>query len=387
MIEDAEVSEYAKEDAAERGDDLGAAEPMWPLERIEPFIRALENDAVEYGGVWDPVWWAGNPKPDPFAPIDASFIYDRNGEKLRLGDDFMVERSDFFPIDDWSYPIVYRAFGFRDASAPDEPTRPEVLTFGMVRHDDYDGGCVMGFDASRVWKNEFSLDSEEWYQGCVENLELLKAIELDEKSRSDEHYVAGLLDCFCDKFGVPFIPNEETQEMLANDHYGWDDIADIIEFDDETRSEIRATIELLERWLKVRRRALDEGRPIPLVNWYSSSLSDPSAFMGPKELSDREREAVSLYAERPYKPQRRGLYSYCPPDEILLEIERRLGPAESELWRPKMRSENGADAVCDGAERDGDLTQAASSVSRGVDGVKAAVGKKLIAVGKKLLGE
>jgi len=360
---------------------------MWPLERIEPFIRALENDAVEYGGEWDPIWWTGNPKPDPFAPIDASFIYDRNGEKLRLGDDFMVEPSDFFPIDDWSYPIVYRAFGFRDASAPDEPTRPEVLTFGMVRHDDYDGGSVMGFDASRVWKNEFSLDSEEWYQGCVENLELLKAIELDEKSRSDEHYVAGLLDCFCDKFGVPFIPNEETQEMLVNDHYGWDDIADIIEFDDETRSEIRATIELLERWLKVRRRALDEGRPIPLANWYSSPLSDPYAFKGPKELSDREWEAVSLYAERPYKPQRRGLYSYCPPDEILLEIERRLGPAESELWRPKMRSENGADAACDGAERDVDLTQAASSVSRGVDGVKAAVGKKLIAVGKKLLGE
>ena len=129
------------------------------------------------------------------------------------------------------------------------------------------------------------------------------------------------------------------------------------------------------------------GRPIPLADWYSSPLSDPYAFKGPKELSDREREAVSLYAERPYKPQRRGLYSYCPPDEILLEIERRLGPAESELWRPKMRSENGADAACDGAERDVDLTQAASSVSRGVDGVKAAVGKKLIAVGKKLLGE
>ena len=387
MIEDAEVAEGAKEDAAERGDDLGAAEPMWPLERIEPFIRALENDAVEYGGEWDPIWWTGNPKPDPFAPIDASFIYDRNGEKLRLGDDFMVEPSDFFPIDDWSYPIVYRAFGFRDASAPDEPTKPEVITYGKVRDDDWRGGCAMSFDASRVWKNEFSLDDEGWYQGCVENLELLKAIELDEKSRSDEHYVAGLLDCFCDKFGVPFIPNEETWELLDDSPYGWDYIADIIEFDDETRSEIRATIELLERWLKVRRRALDEGRPIPLANWYSSPLSDPYAFKGPKELSDREWEAVSLYAERPYKPQRRGLYSYCPPDEILLEIERRLGPAESELWRPKMRSENGADAACDGAERDVDLTQAASSVSRGVDGVKAAVGKKLIAVGKKLLGE
>ena len=386
MIKDAEVAEGPKEDAAERIDEIGDPAPMWPLERIEPFVRALENDAVEYGGEWDPIWWTGNPKPDPFAPIDASFIYDRNGEKLRLGDDFMVEPWDFVPIDDWSYPIVYRAFGFRDASAPDEPTRPEVLTFGMVRHDDYDGGCVMGFDASRVWKNEFSLDSEEWYQGCVENLELLKAIELDEKSRSDEHYVAGLLDCFCDKFGVPFIPNEETQEMLVNDHYGWDDIADIIEFDDETRSEIRATIELLERWLKVRRRALDEGGAIPLCSWGSGPLSEDYEFSGPKELSDREREAVSLYAERPYKPQWRGDNS-CPPDKILRKIERRLGPAESELWRPKMRSENGADAVCDGAERDGDLTQAASSVSRGVDGVKAAVGKKLIAVGKKLLGE
>lgn len=387
MIEDAEVAEGAKEDAAERGDDLGVAEPMWPLERIEPFVRAMENDAVEYGGVWDPVWWAGNPKPDPSDPIDESFIYDRNGEKLRLGDDFMVEPSDFFPIDDWSYPIAYRAFGFRDASAPDEPTRPEVITFGMVRHDDYDGGCAMGFDASRVWKNEFSLDNEGWYQGCMENLELLKAIELDEKSRSDEGYVAGLLDCFCDKFGVPFIPNEETWKMLGVSPYGWDGIADIIEFDDETRSEIRATIELLERWLKVRRRALDEGRPIPLANWYSRPLSEHYDFKGPRELSDREREAVSLYAETPYKPQWRDLYSSCPPDEILLEIERRLGPADSDLWRPKMVPEDCTDAVCDGAERDGDLTQAASSVSRGVDGVKAAVGKKLIAVGKKLLGE
>ena len=173
------------------------------------------------------------------------------------------------------------------------------------------------------------------YQSCVENLELLKAIE----------------------------------------------------FDDETRSEIRATIELLERWLKVRRRALDEGRPIPLANWYSRPLSEHYDFKGPRELSDREREAVSLYAETPYKPQWRGLYSSCPPEEILLEIERKLGPAESDLWRPKKRPEDCTDAVCDGAERDGDLTQAASSVSRGVDGVKAAVGKKLIAVGKKLLGE
>lgn len=386
MSEDTEVAEGAKEAVTERADDFDDAEPMWPLERIEPFIRAMENDAVEYGGVWDPVWWAGNPKPDPSDPIDESFIYDRNGEKLRLGDDFMVEPSDFFPIDDWSYPIAYRAFGFRDASAPDEPTRPEVITFGMVRHDDYDGGCAMGFDASRVWKNEFSLDNEGWYQGCMENLELLKAIELDEKSRSDEGYVAGLLDCFCDKFGVPFIPNEETWKMLGVSPYGWDGIADIIEFDDETRSEIRATIELLERWLKVRRRALDEGRPIPLASWRNGPLSEYYGFKGPKELSDREREAVSLYAERPYRPQWRDFY-YCPPDEILLEIERRLGPADSDLWRPKMVPEDCADAVCDGAECDGDLTQAASSVSRGVDGVKAAVGKKLIAVGKKLLGE
>lgn len=391
MIEDAEVAEGAKEAVTERADDFDDAEPMWPLERIEPFIRALENDAVEYGGVWDPVWWAGNPKPDPSDPIDESFIYDRNGEKLRLGDDFMVEPSDFFPIDDWSYPIAYRAFGFRDASAPDEPTRPEVITFGMVRHDDYDGGCAMGFDASRVWKNEFSLDNEGWYQGCMENLELLKAIELDEKSRSDEGYVAGLLDCFCDKFGVPFIPNEETWKMLGVSPYGWDGIADIIEFDDETRSEIRATIELLERWLKVRRHALDEGRPIPLANWYSRPLSEHYDFKGPRELSDREREAVSLYAETPYKPQRRGLYSSCPPEEILLEIERKLGPAESDLWRPKKRPkkrpEDCTDAVCDGAERDDGLAQSVSPVSRGVDGVKAAVGKKLIAVGKKLLGE
>lgn len=386
MIEDTEVAEGAKEDAAERGDDLGVAEPMWPLERIEPFIRALENDAVEYGLEWDPIWWAGNPKPDPSDPIDESFIYDRNGEKLRLGDDFMVEPSDFFPIDDWSYPIAYRAFGFRDASAPDEPTRPEVITFGMVRHDDYDGGCAMGFDASRVWKNEFSLDNEGWYQGCMENLELLKAIELDEKSRSDEGYVAGLLDCFCDKFGVPFIPNEETWKMLGVSPYGWDGIADIIEFDDETRSEIRATIELLERWLKVRRRSLDEDRPIPLASWRNGPLSEYYGFKGPKELSDREREAVSLYAERPYRPQWRDFY-YCPPDEILLEIERRLGPADSDLWRPKMVPEDCADAACDGSELDDGSVQTSSPVSRGVDGVKAAVGKKLIAVGKKLLGE
>lgn len=96
MIEDAEMSEYAKEDAAERGNDLGATEPMWPLERIEPFIRALENGAVEYGGEWDPIWWAGNPKPDSFAPLDASFIYDRRGEKLRLGDDFIADPSGFY---------------------------------------------------------------------------------------------------------------------------------------------------------------------------------------------------------------------------------------------------------------------------------------------------
>lgn len=96
MSEDAEVAEGAKEAVTERADDFDDAEPMWPLERIEPFIRAMENDAVEYGGVWDPVWWAGNPKPDPSDPIDESFIYDRNGEKLRLGDDFMVEPSDFF---------------------------------------------------------------------------------------------------------------------------------------------------------------------------------------------------------------------------------------------------------------------------------------------------
>lgn len=55
MIEDAEVAEGAKEDAAERDDNLGVAELMWPLERIEPFIRALENGAVEYGEKWDPI--------------------------------------------------------------------------------------------------------------------------------------------------------------------------------------------------------------------------------------------------------------------------------------------------------------------------------------------
>lgn len=395
MIEDAEVAEGAKEDAAERGDDLGVAEPMWPLERIEPFVRALENDAVEYGGEWDPIWWAGNPKPDPFAPIDASFIYDCHGEKPHLGDDFAVEQPpDYYSSETYYYgdmsPVRYRAFGFRDASAPDEPTKPEVITFGRVREDDWRGGCAMSFDASRVWRNEFSLDGEGWYQSCVENLELLKAIEIDEESRSDEGYVAGLLDCFCDKFGVPFIPNEETWEMLDVSPYGWDGIADIIEFDDETRSEIRATIELLERWLKVRRRALDEGKPIPLSSWGSGPLSEDYQFSGPKELSDREREAVSLYAERPYKPQWRGDNS-CPPEEILLEIERKLGPAESDLWRPKKRPkkrpENCTDTACDGSELDDGSVQTSSSVSRGVDGVKAAVGKKLIAVGKKLLGE
>lgn len=72
--------------------------------------------------------------------------------------------------------------------------------------------------------------------------------------------------------------------------------------------------------------------------------------------------------------------------QVLLEIEWRLGPAESELWRPKMLPEDAVDAVCDGVELDGGSTQSVSSVSRGVDGVKAAVGKKLIFVGKKLFG-
>lgn len=72
--------------------------------------------------------------------------------------------------------------------------------------------------------------------------------------------------------------------------------------------------------------------------------------------------------------------------QVLLEVERRLGPAESELWRPKMLPEDAVDAVCDGAELDDGSAQSVSTVSRGVDGVKAAVGKKLIFVGKKLLG-
>lgn len=71
----------------------------------------------------------------------------------------------------------------------------------------------------------------------------------------------------------------------------------------------------------------------------------------------------------------------------MLEIERRLGPAESEPWRPKMLPEDAVDAVCDGAELDGGSAQSVSSVSRGVDGLKATVEKKLIYVGKKLLGE
>lgn len=51
-----------------------------------------------------------------------------------------------------------------------------------------------------------------------------------------------------------------------------------------------------------------------------------------------------------------------------------------------MLPEDAVDAVCDGVELDGGSAQPVSSVSRGVDGVKAAVGKKLIFVGKKLLG-
>ena len=386
MIEDAEVAEGAKEDAAERGDDLGIAEPMWPLERIEPFIRALENDAVEYGLEWDPIWWAGNPKPDPFAPVDASFIYDCHGEKLCMGDDFAVMPSGFWPCD-WEHsPVTYRAFGFCDASGPEEPTEPEVITFGDVCHDDIHGGSAMGFDAFEVWTQECVLDDERQYRISTEALERLKMIESDEESRSDPSFVKGLLNGFFGKFGVPFIPNEESGEILYHNVCFQDDIAEIIEFDDETRSEIRATIELLERWLKVRRRALDEDRPIPLASWRNGPLSEYYGFKGPKELSDREREAVSLYAERPYRPQWRDFY-YCPPDEILLEIERRLGSADSELWRPKMVPEDCTDTACDGSELDDGSVQTFSSVSRGVDGVKAAVGKKLIAVGKKLLGE
>ena len=52
-----------------------------------------------------------------------------------------------------------------------------------------------------------------------------------------------------------------------------------------------------------------------------------------------------------------------------------------------MLLEEAVDAVCDGAELDGGSAQSVSTVSRGVDGVKAAVGKELIFVGKKLLGE
>lgn len=52
-----------------------------------------------------------------------------------------------------------------------------------------------------------------------------------------------------------------------------------------------------------------------------------------------------------------------------------------------MLPEEAVDAVCDGAELDGGSAQSVSTVSRGVDGVKAAVGKELIFVGKKLLGE
>ena len=110
------------------------------------------------------------------------------------------------------------------------------------------------------------------YQSCVENLELLKAIE----------------------------------------------------FDDETRSEIRATIELLERWLKVRRRALGEGKPIPLYYWNDESVIKGYELSGPKELSDREREAVSLYAGRPYKPQRRGC-NPCPPTKSCVRSNRSWG--------------------------------------------------------------
>lgn len=52
-----------------------------------------------------------------------------------------------------------------------------------------------------------------------------------------------------------------------------------------------------------------------------------------------------------------------------------------------MVPEDCTDTACDGSELDDGSVQTSSSVSRGVDGVKAAVGKKLIAVGKKLLGE
>jgi hypothetical protein len=52
-----------------------------------------------------------------------------------------------------------------------------------------------------------------------------------------------------------------------------------------------------------------------------------------------------------------------------------------------MLPEDAVDTVCDGVELDGGSAQSVSTVSRGVDDVKAAVGKKLISVGKKLLGE
>ena len=51
-----------------------------------------------------------------------------------------------------------------------------------------------------------------------------------------------------------------------------------------------------------------------------------------------------------------------------------------------MLPEDAVDAVCDGAELDGGSAQPVSSVSRGVDGLKATA-EKLISVGKKLLGE
>lgn len=120
-------------------------------------------------------------------------------------------------------------------------------------------------------------------------------------------------------------------------------------------------------------RALDERRPIPLAFSYDSMIAYYD-FCGPKELSDREREAVSLYAERPYKPQWRGDDS-CPPDKILLEIERKLGPAESEPWWPKKQSKD-------------------SLASCGVNDVRKVVAMPFLvvgaifdAVGEKILGE
>ena len=86
------------------------------------------------------------------------------------------------------------------------------------------------------------------------------------------------------------------------------------------------------------------------------------------------REAVSLYVERPYKPQWRVHY-YCPPEEILLEIERRLGPDDSDLWRPERRPEE-------------------SSISCVVNGVRKVVAMPFLVVGaifdaagEKILGE